>query len=29
MIRVVIGEEEEESCLILNSKHLVDNLNGT
>jgi len=29
MMRVVIGEEEEESCMILNSKHFVENLNGT
>jgi len=29
MMRVVLGEEEEESCIILNLKHLVDKLNGT
>ena len=29
MMRVVLGEEEEESCIILNSKHFAENLNGT
>jgi len=28
-MRVVLGEEEEESCIILNSKHFIENLNGT
>jgi len=25
----ILCEEEEESCIILNSKHFVHNLNGT
>jgi len=30
MMRVVLGEEEDESCIIiLNSKHFIENLNGT
>jgi len=29
MISVVLGEEEEESCIILNSKHFVENWNVT